>query len=339
MDGVKVMVIYRAYDIGDKVHTRENLTSKQIDNIQTIFKKFVTTNQKLVKYNVSSQDQMNNLHPLVRFNTQIFQVPVMDRNEEKIDKELKLIADRLLQSETTKVSGGTIRSKSITEGLLFIKLTDSIITIVKLEKSESIDTKSFAIQSGFSTSKEYLKTAVFKKNNFTDITVMDKSNSVAKYWAEKFLGLERSRNSHDNTNVVLDKILDNTIFTPSLIKADYFQEIKNQALDYFANETDFSIDSVFSSINNAQDLGLGIQDIFVEDNALNYDDNFTIDRKAVNKRFSRTLTVSDTISVKSENLRKDVEDGFFIVEDGFLMIRINDTNREQDLKNEIEEVG
>ncbi|MFL2053075.1 hypothetical protein ACEN35_08855 [Leuconostoc mesenteroides] len=208
-------------------------------------------------------------------------------------------------------------------------MTNAEVKIVKLETSELIDVKSFAIQRGFGTSKEYLKTAVFKKDNFHDIDVMDKSTNIAKYWAEKFLGLQRIRTNQDNTKTVIDKIDDNTIFNPSLTKLDEFPDIKDQVLNFIASKKDFSMDSLFASISNAQKLNLDMSSVFIEDNANSYDDSFSLDQKIINNRFKKTFVISDSITVQSQNLRKDLKDGYFSVKGGFFRIKIDDDKEEQ----------
>lgn len=334
------MNIYRAYDIGDTVNSRNNLNENQIKNIQTIFEKFVNVNKKIVKYHVPAEEQTNLEHVLVRLNQNIFSVGLENIEQSTINSELILIAQRLLQSETTKSSDGQTKSQAIKEGLLFLHLNDTKITIVKLEKSESINESSFAIQKGFGTSKEYLKTAIFRKDNFHEIDVMDKSNNIAKYWSDRFLGLERIRTDKDNTKTIIEKIDNDTIFNPSLIESvnpENFSSIKNQVLDFVSSEKHFSMDSLFASIDNAQDLNLTMSSIFAEDDAINYDDNFSIDQTVVNRRFQKTFIISDSISVKSQNLRKDLKDGYFSVEDGFFRIRIEDPSKENQLKTLIEE--
>lgn len=323
------MNIYRAYDIGNTVIPRNTLTNAQTQNIQAIFNKFVNVNKRLVKYSVPTANQNDIHHLLVRLNTKIFSVDEDKLDNTTIDSELLIIADRLLESETTKSSDGTKRSQSIKEGLLFLHLTNAEVTIVKLETSELIDVKSFAIQRGFGTSKEYLKTAVFKKDNFHDIDVMDKSTNIAKYWAEKFLGLQRIRTNQDNTKTVIDKIDDNTIFNPSLTKLDEFPDIKDQVLNFIASKKDFSMDSLFASISNAQKLNLDMSSVFIEDNANSYDDSFSLDQKIINNRFKKTFVISDSITVQSQNLRKDLKDGYFSVKGGFFRIKIDDDKEEQ----------
>ncbi|WP_273707302.1 hypothetical protein [Leuconostoc mesenteroides] len=323
------MNIYRAYDIGNTVIPRNTLTNAQTQNIQAIFNKFVNVNKRLVKYSVPTANQNDIHHLLVRLNTKIFSVDEDKLDNTTIDSELLIIADRLLESETTKSSDGTKRSQSIKEGLLFLHLTNAEVTIVKLETSELIDVKSFAIQRGFGTSKEYLKTAVFKKDNFHDIDVMDKSTNIAKYWAEKFLGLQRIRTNQDNTKTVIDKIDDNTIFNPSLTKLDEFPDIKDQVLNFIASKKDFSMDSLFASISNAQKLNLDMSSVFIEDNANSYDDSFLLDQKIINNRFKKTFVISDSITVQSQNLRKDLKDGYFSVKGGFFRIKIDDDKEEQ----------
>ena len=323
------MNIYRAYDIGNTVIPRNTLTNAQTQNIQAIFNTFLNENKRLVKYSVPTANQNDIHHLLVRLNTKIFSVDEDKLDNTTIDSELLIIADRLLESETTKSSDGTKRSKSIKEGLLFLHLTNAEVTIVKLETSELIDVKSFAIQRGFGTSKEYLKTAVFKKDNFHDIDVMDKSTNIAKYWAEKFLGLQRIRTNQDNTKTVIDKIDDNTIFNPSLTKLDEFPDIKDQVLNFIASEKDFSMDSLFASISNAQKLNLDMSSVFIEDNANSYDDSFSLDQKIINNRFKKTFVISDSITVQSQNLRKDLKDGYFSVKGGFFRIKIDDDKEEQ----------
>lgn len=323
------MNIYRAYDIGNTVIPRNTLTNAQTQNIQAIFNKFVNVNKRIVKYSVPTANQNDSHHLLVRLNTKIFSVDEDKLDNTTIDSELLIIADRLLESETTKSSDGTKRSQSIKEGLLFLHLTNAEVTIVKLETSELIDVKSFAIQRGFGTSKEYLKTAVFKKDNFHDIDVMDKSTNIAKYWAEKFLGLQRIRTNQDNTKTVIDKIDDNTIFNPSLTKLDEFPDIKDQVLNFIASKKDFSMDSLFASISNAQELNLDMSSVFIEDNANSYDDSFSLDQKIINNRFKKTFVISDSITVQSQNLRKDLKDGYFSVKGGFFRIKIDDDKEEQ----------
>lgn len=323
------MNIYRAYDIGNTVIPRNTLTNAQTQNIQAIFNKFVNVNKRLVKYSVPTANQNDSNHLLVRLNTKIFSVDEDKLDNTTIDSELLIIANRLLESETTKSSDGTKRSQSIKEGLLFLHLTNAEVTIVKLETSELIDVKSFAIQRGFGTSKEYLKTAVFKKDNFHDIDVMDKSTNIAKYWAEKFLGLQRIRTNQDNTKTVIDKIDDNTIFNPSLTKLDEFPDIKDQVLNFIASKKDFSMDSLFASISNAQELNLDMSSVFIEDNANSYDDSFSLDQKIINNRFKKTFVISDSITVQSQNLRKDLKDGYFSVKGGFFRIKIDDDKEEQ----------
>ena len=165
----------RVYEINDDVY-EENLKPLDIENINKIFSKiFSPENIDHNRIDCTVQDDSI----------------LKEYHIEQKTFNLMSFAEALKLAELK--NDGT-RNRQITEGNLFIKRDDKKLFLLKLENLEVIDKgNNYEMRTSFTTESDYYKGCVFE-NNLSNVKVIDKNKSVAKYWREKFLSLGLNRN-------------------------------------------------------------------------------------------------------------------------------------------------
>ena len=201
------MKVYRVYEISDVVKDRNKLTEEQIANIESVIKMVmenIISNKVLYQIPIGC-DKEN--HPIARYNEKVYNKS--KPNETVVLKEMKNLADKLLSAEQIDKDGSRRRSKSIKQGILFIKHTEEQLILLKVEEAKVLDKITFKAIEGLSIDNQYYKIAVIQKSSNKNIMIVDKNKVIAKYWTTSFLNLERQRDSYTNTTDILEFLEDN----------------------------------------------------------------------------------------------------------------------------------
>lgn len=222
----------------------------------------------------------------------------------KNDFNYKRVADDLLKAEC-KING--TRNITIREGLLFIKFDDTSITIMKLEKLEVIDKDSYEIKSELGKEKDYFKVGIFE-GDYEDVKIIDKNKTAAKYWYQKFLGLERKRNSEDNTQDIIDLIDQDKLFTDDIFRRENYNEIKRYSEFYLFDNKKFDKSDLFDELNSSGLLELNKEDELYSDTAKQIDSDFNISEKILNKHYQRKIQISKNITITTKNYLESIRD-------------------------------
>ena len=116
------MTVYKAYDIGDEVVSRPELSGEQIDNIENVISMVVESlSQNKVYYQVPNNKSSDLSHPVVKYNKEIFNNKKRVKSD-KINLVIDSLAEKLLYEEQVEEGNGVRRrNKKIKEGLLFAK--------------------------------------------------------------------------------------------------------------------------------------------------------------------------------------------------------------------------
>lgn len=326
------MTIYKVYEIGEEVNERIDLTREMKDNIETL----ITSRgaQRLqgnsVTYKVETQ---NPEHLLLEFNNRFFN---SDYSASELNDALNNFANKLLRAEQTSDNSGVLRRKrNITAGILFIKLSEQVLTLMKLESLEIIDRETFEPREEYSTERDYFKLAIITNNDLENIRIVDRNKKIAKYWAEDFLELNRVRDSYRNTQELLvhiknEKFLNEEVFENEL---HYYKAKKKIEEVIFAGEYFFNKDDLFQTITQDPDIlfindEIQSHDIYTDDvNAL--DNEFNINRELIYEEQRKKIKVNEEITIEVKNLRNQKNANAIRLEDNFIRIRVDDNLIEQ----------
>lgn len=216
----------------------------------------------------------------------------------------KQIAEDLLRAECKT---DNTRNSTIREGLLFIKANSSSIIIMKLEKLTVIDKATYEIKSELGKEKDYFKVCIFT-GEYSDIKIIDKNKTAAKYWYQKFLGLERKRNSEDNTQDIIYFIDQDKLFTDDIISRENYNEIKRYSEFYLFDNKKFDKSDLFDELNSSGLLELNKEDELYSDASKQIDSDFDISEKILNKHYQRKIQISKNITITTKNYLESIRD-------------------------------
>lgn len=302
-------MIIKAYDIAEKV-TEIELTDEKTDNINKIFTQILGENEKKrehlsVKCCLINEHQ-NNSYVLYDYM----------QNENNFD--YTKFANCLLDSEKT-VKG--IRSKTIQEGFLFIKKYNKTLYLMKLEKISDVDSESFEMKAALGTDQNYYKLCIFK--SYDDIIIVDKNTRLASYWFEKFLGLNRKKDSDINTEEIIDLIDNKKLFNHDVITSGKLFDVYDFTIGYICQNP------VFDKVELINKL---IKENLINDNELNnvftkdassIDFEFDISPRKIKQRFHKSFKVSEYTEVKTDNYVKLKKRQEIRIEDNRLILTIS----------------
>ncbi len=294
----------KVFDVGDTVNENQ-LDELQKQNILKIFEELTKETHLIINCYLDVKSGGNETSPIYYFK----------ESKNKDDFDYKRIADDLLKAEC-KIDG--TRNSTIREGLLFIKSNNTSIIIMKLEKLEVIDKDSYEIKSQLGKEKDYFKVGIFD-GEYNDIKIIDKNKTAAKYWYQKFLGLERKRNSDDNTQDILNLIEQDKLFTKDVISRENYNEIKRYIEFYLFDKKKFDKSDLFDELNSSNLLELNNEDELYSDESKQIDSDFDISDKVLNKHYQRKIQTSKNITITTKNYLKSIRDN---------KIRFDERNKE-----------
>ena len=311
----------KAYSIDEIVEERI-LDEKQESNIQELFK-FLIGDQRshLAVKCILPPEKQNNASVLFEFKNHI----------PKDSFDFKKFANKLLLAETNEDGK---RNNTIRAGILFIEQIGSRIKLIKLESTKAIDPETFAIRQDLGLDNSYYKICIFE-NKFNDITIIDKSNTAAKFWYNKFLDLKLYRDSIANTDTLIRLVKNNSLFSEKVINQINYEEIKDLSLEYIFENISFDKVALTNKLVQNNLLDTNDESEIFSKKSLDLDSEFDISKKIIVKHFKKSLQISDITSIYTDNIieMKDRQEVEYNRNTGKLELYIQDGYRSQVLQN------
>ncbi|MGL5896896.1 MAG: hypothetical protein ACRCZN_07985 [Lactococcus lactis] len=295
---------YYVFEIDEEIIERPEPTEEQIHNLEIVFNK-LTSNEKIsrVLFQIPTYDRENTEHILFECSDRILGLSL---EKETLDNEAKKFAEALRISELVKDC--SVRKESIKKGLLFIKFSSATLYLLKLEKLEGIDLNTYEIETNIITEKNYYKVCIFKKNEFENIVIMDKSKSPAKYWTEQFLRIERKRDNVVNTQELLNNLENENLFNKSAeVEENDLMSIKKQFRNLILSSQNFDIDDYCDKISIPEKYAFSMHDIINKEIFDNIDTDFDLDWETVQKKYQKEWKLTERITIKTKNIVSDIK--------------------------------
>lgn len=300
-------MIIKVFDVGDCVR-EESITADQKSNIIKIFD-VLTKESHLITNCYLDSSSVEGKKSLIYYYKEC---------TDKSKFDYKKIASDLLAAE---LKADDTRNANIREGLLFIKAISSNLTIMKLEKLEVIDRTTYEIKSELGKEKDYFKVAIFS-GNYKDIKIIDKNKTAAKYWYEKFLKLNRLRNSEDNTQYVIDLINQNILYKNNINKLPNYTEIKRFTETYLFDNKKFDKSTLLDELNSSGLIDLvKEEEIFSEESKI-IDSDFEISEKIMNKNYEMKIQTSRDIVITTKNYKESLRDNEILYDEDNKQIKV-----------------
>lgn len=286
-------MVIKVFDVADCVK-EEDITESQTSNIIKIFDVLTKESHLITNCYLESNSSQGKESPIYYYKEY--------NDKDKFDY-LK-IAEDLLSAE---LKSDDTRNANIREGLLFIKANLNYLTIMKLEKLEVIDRETYEIKSELGKEKDYFKVAIFS-GDYNDIKIIDKNKTAAKYWYEKFLKLNRSRNSDDNTQDVIDLINKNELYRSDINKLSNYNEIKRFTETYLFDNKKFDKSTLFDELNSSGLIDLIKEEEIFSEKSKIIDSDFDISEKIMNKNYEMKIQTSRDILITTKNYKESLRD-------------------------------
>lgn len=315
-------MIVKVFDIGSEV-TANLIDDNQKRNILNIFDELMRETHLVTNCFLDTDSDNHEDSPIHYFY----------EDEDKDNFDYKKIADDLLLAECN--ADGS-RNNTIREGLLFIKVEDENITIMKLEKLTVIDMATYEFKSELGREKDYFKVCTFL-GDYADIKIIDKNRTAAKYWYQKFLCLNRVRTSIDNTDDIIKLITNKNLYKKEIVDKDNYDEIERFTEFYLFDNKKFDKSDLFDELNSGGLIELEREEDLFSMSSMEIDADFDISEKAINNRYSRKIKVSDEITIITRNYLESMRDYQLIFQESNkrIIIPINDEYLD-DVKKELE---
>lgn len=288
----------KVYSI-DEVIEERTLDQEKVKNIRKLFN-FLIGDQRshLAVKCILPPEKQTNTSVLFEFKN----------HSPKDNFDFKKFADKLLSAETNEDGK---RNKTIRTGILFIEQIGSHIKLIKLESTNAIDPETFAIRQDLGLDNSYYKICIFE-NNFDNVTIIDKSNTAAKFWYNKFLDLKLFRDSDTNTDTLIKFINNNLLFSEEVINRENYEEVKELSLEYIFESVSFDKVELTNKLVQNNLLDTNCESEIFSERSLDLDSEFDISKKMIVKHFKKSLQISDITSIYTDNIiemrdRQEVE--------------------------------
>ncbi len=286
-------MIIKVFDVGEAVKTNST-DDTQKKNILKIFDELSKESHLITNCFLDLQADTHTQSPIYKFHVA----------EDKNNFDYKEIAEDLLNAES---KADKTRNSTIREGLLFIKAEHHSLTLMKLEKLTVIDKETYAFKSELGKEKDYFKVATFN-GSFTDIQIIDKNKTAAKYWYEKFLMLTRKRTNEDNTKDVINLLLNKELFQEEIVHKEDYKEIKRFTEYYLFDNKRFDKSTLFNQLNSHGLIELNKEIELYSDKASHIDSDFDIAENILNAEYKRKIQVSSNITITTQNYLSAIRD-------------------------------
>lgn len=300
-------MIIRVFDVGNNIE-ENSIEENQKHNILQIFSHLLNENHLVTYYYLDEQAEEFHDSP----------IHYLSNSEDEDGLNFESVAHKLLDAELKK--DGT-RNSTIKEGLLFIKMELNTITIMKLEKLSVIDKETYALKKELGSEKDYFKACIFD-GDFSNIKVIDKNRTAAKYWFDKFLGLKKKRTDEDNTKDLIDLIQSNKFFSDDIIQNPNFRRIKNNTEFYLIHNYKFDKSEFIIELINKGIVSVKDENDFFSDESMMIDSEFNLSRKVIDDAYKIEIQPSEGITIKSKNYLHSIADNEMYFDEDDKMIKI-----------------
>ncbi|MGT2964846.1 hypothetical protein [Streptococcus acidominimus] len=311
----------KVYAVSKVVEERE-LNAKQIANIRKLFNFLMGEKRShlSVKCILPSESQSEDsiLFEFKNFNP-------------KDNFNFRKFADKLLEAETNEDGK---RNATIRTGFLFLEQIGSSIKLIKLESTNAIDPETFAIRKDLGLDNSYYKICIFK-NDFNNVTIIDKSNTAAKFWYNKFLDLKLFRDSDSNTDTLIKFINKNLLFSDEVKNQENYEEVKDLSLEYIFESSSFDKTDLMNKLVQASLLGMNDESKIFSEKSLDLDSEFVISKKMIVRHFKKSLPISDITTIYTDNIieMRDRQEVEYNIDTGKLELDVQERYRSQILQS------
>lgn len=299
----------RVYDI-EHQSIRRNITDEEIKtNIKKLLHKILGANllgnsDFTVLYSVTEETLFHPITLCHEMNELLNQNNF--KNNEQIDNGFDELANQLLESEMIndpENEGKKRRHKNIKSGTFIVYTIQNKMILLKLEDISGVDRRTFKEQEGLNIDDKYYKACVLEKNISEEIRVLDRNRSVAKYWAENFLQLERVRDNKVNTEQLINLIKKGKAFSETIRKdTELLTKIKNKFEELLFKEDEFSIESFEDKIKNDSSLGVSQLPLFCSQIRNYIDPSFDIVYEVVKEKFKEKFVLTEYVELAVHSL-------------------------------------
>lgn len=283
----------KAYDIG-KEYKEIELSDIQINNINRIFFEIVE-NQREKRNKLSVvcclKQENRNVHNVI-YDYYLNHTATFDYS---------VFASKLSDAEKTK--DGRSRKQSIQEGFLFIKSERNNLYLMKLEKIKDVDSTTFEIKGALGTDNNYYKLCIFE-DDFNKILIVDKNTRLASYWFDKFLGLTRVRDEHQNTSILIDLINEKKLFNNQIFSQNKITEIYSYAEDFLFNNDNFEKMKLIEDLYVKGLLEENVNESVYSVESDKIDAQFIISKKSIKEKYKKSISISPDTTIKTDNFLK-----------------------------------
>ncbi|QUN14153.1 hypothetical protein KEC48_06490 [Clostridium sp. C1] len=283
----------KAYDIG-KEYKEIELSDIQINNINRIFFEIVE-NQREKRNKLSVvcclKQENRNVHNVI-YDYYLNHTATFDYS---------VFASKLSDAEKTK--DGRSRKQSIQEGFLFIKSEKNNLYLMKLEKIKDVDSTTFEIKGALGTDNNYYKLCIFE-DDFNKILIVDKNTRLASYWFDKFLGLTRVRDEHQNTSILIDLINEKKLFNNQIFSQNKIPEIYSYAEDFLFNNDNFEKMKLIEDLYVKGLLEENVNESVYSVESDKIDAQFIISKKSIKEKYKKSISISPDTTIKTDNFLK-----------------------------------
>ena len=292
--------IIKVYDISTGV-SENIINEKQRKNILDLFTELGKETHLITNCYLNQGSDGYQESPIYYFN----------ECDEKETFDYTSIATDLLKAECKT---DNTRNSTIREGLLFIKASSNSLIIMKLEKLTVIDKETYEIKSELGKEKDYFKVCTFN-GDYSDIKIIDKNKTAAKYWYQKFLRLTRRRTAEDNTNDVIDLISQDKFYKVDIRQKENYKEIKRFTEYYLFDNKKFDKSDLFNELNSSGLIEVPKEEDLFSLDAESIDSDFVISEKEINKKYQKKISTSNEITIITNNYLESIRDNQLIFDE------------------------
>lgn len=160
------------------------------------------------------------------------------------------------------------------------------------------------------------------------IVITDTNSKISTFWTDGFLELKEERTDLNNTNTAFDSI--KSFLSKKLKKYPHdYTVIHNNLIGYFERTSSYKNEEMITSVigdYTPKDQNLKIAELTQELTELpskkKFDTHFNIDKKDIEKKFSRDIQVNDSIVLKTKSHIRDISNTIIatIVDDEKVLI-------------------
>lgn len=262
-----------------------------------------------------------------------------------VKSKVELIAQRLLLKErdaqsTVSQMNTNVQKGSLIQALLYdIDNDKHTYLLAKVEHTSFVDDSDFSFKSGFSKDMKRLwKSCIIDIDSLdaTEYSAKIYSNTVAKYWSDNFLELDKVISDEVNTERAFKAIESTLNRNLKHIAPRDHTVLRNSMIAYFKSNNYVDYDTMiqttlesYSPVDiDAEKMGTLIQKIKELPEKHNFDKQFNTEPKVINARIRKVFDVYQGIQLRITDAITDFDEAIsaYRDDDGNKYIRIKTDN-------------